>query len=298
MQGYKIADLREDVRLTIKQQHLDKNGDGRINEENGELAALLSKTGSSDIQELAGRDTANDLMNLFMIGGTAGASAIMGMTANKGFETANRPLTKKEIAVGVKTEQLINPKLTKAEAELTFINSMREGRRQGKFYSKFCFAASLGLAALSTILMLSSSGKNKKLKLEGEQTPEKIQQKPVENNDLKQKFVEGYKNIGIAEDTPVKEYVPNKGEYWTAIIKAKYGVDDKTALEMTHAIKQAIYDDTNAAKQPPVMYLPETWNFKGKTYHYSDSHAQIETSTQSGNVKTEMGKMNKDIKYE
>lgn len=297
MQGYKIADLREDVRLTIKQQHLDKNGDGRINEENGELAALLSKTGSSDIQGLADRDTDNDLMNCFMLLGTMGAGIVMGITGNHCLREVKKPLTSEQIAIGVKTEQILNPKLSKSEAERAFANSMREGRRQGKMWGRFGIAASFGCAVLTVIEALHARKKDKILNLEGEKELV-TSQKPVENNDLKQKFVKGYKNIGIAEDTPVKEYVPNKGEYWTAIIKAKYGVDDKTALEMTHAIKQAIYDDTNAAKQPPVMYLPETWNFKGKTYHYSDSHAPIESSTQSGNVKTEMGKMNKDIKYE
>lgn len=297
MQGYKIADLREDVRLTIKQQHLDKNGDGRINEENGELAALLSKTGSSNIQELAGRDTDNDLMNGLMLFGTAGAGAVMGTMGNHCLREAEKPLTSEQIAKGVKTKQLLNPKLSKSEAELAFANSMREGRRQGKMWGRIGIAATFGCAVLTVIEALHARKKDKTLKLEGEKEFV-ISQKPVENNDLKQKFVEGYKNIGIAEDTPVKEYVPNKGEYWTAIIKAKYGVDDKTALEMTHTIKQAIYDDTNASKQPPVMYLPETWNFNGKTYHYSDSHAPIESSTQSGNVKTEMGKMNKDIQYE
>lgn len=297
MQGYKIADLREDVRLTIKQQHLDKNGDGRINEENGELAALLSKTGSSNIQELADRDTDNDLMNGLMLFGTAGAGAVMGTMGNHCLREAEKPLTSEQIAKGVKTKQLLNPKLSKSEAELAFANSMREGRRQGKMWGRIGIAATFGCAVLTVIEALHARKKDKTLKLEGEKEFV-ISQKPVENNDLKQKFVEGYKNIGIAEDTPVKEYVPNKGEYWTAIIKAKYGVDDKTALEMTHIIKQAIYDDTNAAKQPPVMYLPETWNFNGKTYHYSDSHTPIESSTQSGDVKTEMGKMNKDIQYE
>ena len=108
MQGYKIADLREDVRLTIKQQHLDKNGDGRINEENGELAALLSKTGSSDIQGLADRDTDNDLMNGLMLLGTVGAGAAMGIMGNHCLIEAEKPLTSEQIAKGVKTKQLLN----------------------------------------------------------------------------------------------------------------------------------------------------------------------------------------------
>ena len=52
MLGYKISDLSKNTQELIKQNNLDVNQDGRINEENGELAELLAKTGKKDINEL------------------------------------------------------------------------------------------------------------------------------------------------------------------------------------------------------------------------------------------------------
>ena len=42
MQGYNISDLSKKTQELIKQNNLDANQDGRINEDNGELAELLS----------------------------------------------------------------------------------------------------------------------------------------------------------------------------------------------------------------------------------------------------------------
>ena len=45
------------------------------------------------------------------------------------------------------------------------------------------------------------------------------------------------------------------------------------------------------------MYLPQTWTFEGKTYQYNDNAQADKTENYSDDVKTEMGNMNKDIKY-
>lgn len=107
-----------------------------------------------------------------------------------------------------------------------------------------------------------------------------------------QKLIKG---LGLAENTQFVEYKPNKGEYWTSILKAKYNVDDTTAQAMTNKIKNAIYDDPKAAKQPPIMYLPKTWDFNDNTYNFQEDAFVETTNTFSEDVKTEMGKMNKNI---
>ena len=78
---------------------------------------------------------------------------------------------------------------------------------------------------------------------------------------------------------------------------AKYGVDDVTAQKMANKIKEMIYDDPKASKQTPIMYLPQTWTFEGKTYQYNDNAQADKTENYSDDVKTAMGNMNKDIKY-
>jgi len=121
---------------------------------------------------------------------------------------------------------------------------------------------------------------------------------PTEQEEIKAKFEEGFKELGISEDTELKEYTPQKGEYWISILKAKYGVDDVTAQKMANKIKEMVYDDPKASKQTPVMYLPTTWTFEGKTYQYNENAKVVTTDNYSDDVKTEMGKMSKDIKYE
>ena len=105
----------------------------------------------------------------------------------------------------------------------------------------------------------------------------------------------------VKQKTGVKqeliEYAPKRGENWISILKAKYGVDDVTAKAMAHRIKDMCYDDSLAAKQAPIMYLPKVWNFNGKTYQYSDSIDVDKCKEFSDKVKTEMGKMSKDLQY-
>lgn len=52
MLGYNITELSPKTQDLIRQNNLDTNQDGRINEENGELAELLTQTGKKDINEL------------------------------------------------------------------------------------------------------------------------------------------------------------------------------------------------------------------------------------------------------
>ena len=79
MQGYRIKDLDSTTRQLIATNKLDKNNDGLINKDNGELAELLSQTGVSDIQQLGRKD--NRLKNLLMFecvaGGTVGGAALL-----------------------------------------------------------------------------------------------------------------------------------------------------------------------------------------------------------------------------
>ena len=64
MRGYKISDLDSNAKKLIQDNNLDKNMDGLINEDNGELAELLSKADKSSIRELAKRD--NRFQNLLL----------------------------------------------------------------------------------------------------------------------------------------------------------------------------------------------------------------------------------------
>lgn len=93
------------------------------------------------------------------------------------------------------------------------------------------------------------------------------------------------------------EYIPKRGENWSSILKAKYGVNDVTAKAMAHRIKDMCYDDSLASKQAPIMYLPKVWEFNGTTYHYNDSVDAGRCKKFSDKVKTEMGKMSRDLQY-
>jgi len=66
---------------------------------------------------------------------------------------------------------------------------------------------------------------------------------------------------------------------------------------MANKIKEKIYGDAKAAKQTPIMYLPRTWSFEGNIYNYNDSIVPEKTTNYSDNIKTEQGKMTKDLKY-
>lgn len=82
MQGYKISQLNHSTKKIIKEQNIDKNNDGLINEKNGELSKLLSNTNATCIQELARFDKdrlANSLIGCNIIG----LGTIFGVTAKE-----------------------------------------------------------------------------------------------------------------------------------------------------------------------------------------------------------------------
>lgn len=170
----------------------------------------------------------------------------------------------------------------------------------------------MGGVALTSFILAKIFDPNKDhviLKLEKPYTPsnqdkisnqenQKIEEYNMRNAELESKFETAYKELGIPEGTELKEYTPQRGEYWISILQAKYGTDEATAQKMANKIKEMIYDDPRAAKQTPVMYLPETWTFEGKTYHYNENAQVATTQDYSDDVQTEMGKMSKDLKYE
>lgn len=271
MQGYEISALSAKTKELIKTQHIDVNNDDLINIDNGELANLLSATGKNDINDLRFDswydENKKSLENIGVIGVAMG---FMGVNAC--------------MAVSLKT-----------------------------------WAASIGCGVLSILamgaifksvsrLVKCIDRKNEKLSLvegkDNEIIKEQVQllsqavEQPTDNQEIKIKFEEGFKELGILDNTELKEYIPQRGEYWISILKAKYGVDDLTAQKMANKIKEMVYDDSKASKQTPVMYLPGVWTFEGKTYYYDENIAVAKTENYSDNVKTEMGKMSKDIKYE
>lgn len=168
-------------------------------------------------------------------------------------------------------------------------------------FAKHCGKGGLIVSAICTLVGLFSASLAGYMY--GRKPNEKeiyVQRFPVEPEppqNLPEEAKKLIKGLKLPVNTPMIEYTPKKGEYWVSILKAKYGVDDKTATEMAHRIKEAIYDDPKAAKQSPIMYLPKVWDFNGKRYEYTDSN-NIEKTTQfSEDVKTEMGKMNRNLNY-
>ena len=121
-------------------------------------------------------------------------------------------------------------------------------------------------------------------------SPTRAQIQP--KNEWEEKYTHAFGN-----NTPLVEYIPQKGEYWVSILKAKYGVSDETALKMANKIKEMIYGDAKVAKQTPIMYLPQTWNFEGNAYNFNDSAIPERAQNYSNEVKTEQGKMTKEIEY-
>lgn len=75
MRGYKINDLDSTTQQLIKDKKLDKNGDGLINEDNGELAELLSQAKVSSIQQLGKRDKRLEHLLMFELAG-GGATSV------------------------------------------------------------------------------------------------------------------------------------------------------------------------------------------------------------------------------
>ena len=166
--------------------------------------------------------------------------------------------------------------------------------KAAKSHFKLVEGVTLGLAALGSVAswVLPFVLKENFLVMENEPKEQASQPKEPQNE-----WEDKYKQA-FGEDTELKEYTPQKGEYWISILKAKYGVDDVTAQKMANKIKEMIYGDSRAAKQTPIMYLPQTWTFEGKTYQYNTDAKPERTNNYSDDVKTEMGNMNKDIKYD
>ena len=247
MGGYTIRHLDQKIQKYIIDNNFDQNNNGKIDEENGELAALLA---AGKVKEIKG------------VSSWAPAVGVMGTGAS---------------VMGFGMIETILLDYCKA----------------AKSHFKLVEGVTLGLAALGSVAswVLPFVLKENFLVMENEPKEQASQPKEPQNE-----WEEKYRQA-FGEDTELKEYTPQKGEYWISILKAKYGVDDVTAQKMANKIKKMVYDDPKAAKQTPVMYLPETWTFEGKTYQYNDSVKVTKTQNYSDEVKTEMGKMSKDIKY-
>ena len=396
MRGYKISDLDSNAKKLIQDNNLDKNKDGLINEDNGELAELLSKADKSSIRELAKRD--NRLQNLLLFEAGAGAATGMywfvdeeitrireGEAHSKEVKAslATRENNEKRIQAmvdkiakkhNIKEKGMLNlirkevifadskncdfepefkyggcvihhvprknPDVAKNVANVNDTNNLKKMYEEGtKDIRKVNWTKQLskaansmkgirgagatlkGALALFTLLfnpitmipaciataLIAQPGKRHNIEITGhddlEPMPEVKTELPVkaetldEAGILKGKFEDGFKELGVSDDTELTEYIPQKGEYWISILKAKYGVDDITAQKMANKIKEMIYDDPKAAKQSPIMYLPEVWNFEGKTYNYNAEVEVATTETYSEDVKTEMGKMSKELEY-
>lgn len=405
MQGYRIKDLDSTTRQLIATNKLDKNNDGLINKDNGELAELLSQTGVSDIQQLGRKD--NRLKNLLMFecvaGGTVGGAALLceladnkantkasidaaklreqqrlaeakriddivddlakkGNIKEEGWKKEIRKLvcwgekndlqiknvSQKYGGLTWQTEPLVRETkiptsrvvqevsetlstqtsnniagVTKGKGFKSILKKMLNFGKNGKFMrglkgAPAAVALLFGLlvnpftmvpTCVATALLINPNARHKvgmdnsDAMAEPTVQPQAIdvEPKPVkeisEQEEIKTKFEETFKELGVSEDTELKEYVPQKGEYWISILKAKYGVNEEVAQKMANKIKEMVYDDAKAAKQTPIMYLPETWTFEGKTYNYNANAIPARTSDYSDNVKTEQGKMTKDLKY-
>ena len=173
---------------------------------------------------------------------------------------------------------------------LNAYNFAKHCGKGGKIVSAICAGASAITAGIAGY-MYARTRNDKEIRIE------RFPREPEPPTNLPEEVAKLIKNLKLPANTPMIEYKPQKGEYWISILKGKYGVDDKTAQKMAWQIKQAIYDDPKAAKQSPIIYLPKVWDFDGKRYEYADSNNIEKTTEFSDSVKTEMGKMNKEINY-
>lgn len=301
MRGYNIAELSSKTQQLIKQNNLDTNQDGRINEDNGELAELLSQTGKKNINELLvddwwdkkGEDSV--VASWLGLGGIAlGISSIM-KKAKLNLENI-KYLTQREIndivdynqiqkAYGYKTKPVPNYD----EIYNKHLKNALTGVKHVRVFKIITGLLSLGGLAASAYMLLRKPEEKNIQMVDDAPKNEKYQY----NNEWEEKYTKVFGN-----NTPLVEYIPRKGEYWISILKAKYGVNEEIAQKMANKIKEMIYDDAKVAKQTPIMYLPETWIFEGKTYTYNKDVVPEKTSEYSDEVKTEQGKMAKDLKYE
>lgn len=358
MLGYEIKELSSKTQMLIKQNNLDVNQDGRINEENGELAELLSHTGKKNINELLydswWEAKSKDLLLGTAIGGTVTGAGVANYFAFKPKnsisdikrnalrrftamnpdrplpvsedisrtivsynEEAMERLKKLDKKIGSNTYQYAiergkklqekfdldrdleialrkahnqkcanwKPKYTMREA-LNYVKNRIKIARTMQGVGILFSLVGLGMAAYFALRKPEST-----IQMQGvpsSSTRTQIQPK----NEWEEKYTEAF-----GGNTPLVEYIPQKGEYWVSILKAKYGVDDETALKMANKIKEMIYGDAKAAKQSPIMYLPQVWYFEGNTYNYNNNALPEKTTMYSDDVKTEQGKMTKELEY-
>lgn len=309
MGGYEIANLTSEAKKIIKEKNIDKNHDGLINDtkDNNELAVLLSSTGKKDIHELAEKD----MSVAYLLMGEAAFGAGAGMLGNYLLQGANKPIPNDAIMrhansliednkmdrnvykqygkmgryiTGKPMPKEMTIKDAIAKAHKFFADSVKGQRRAGKFLMGVTF----GFAVLTAMTAyFARVGKKDISYVENQKETEQAKQ-TAPKNEWESKFRGGFGN-----DTNLREYTPQKGEYWTSILKAKYGVDDATAKKMTNKIKSMIYDNPTIGKQPPVMYLPEKWEFENEIYYYIEDSQPEKTTKFSNDVKTEMGKVDK-----
>ena len=71
MGGYEITRFSENVQKLIRENKIDKNNDGLINEDNDELSELLSQTGKTDVRQL------NKFDSYFLWPGMLGSSGLL-----------------------------------------------------------------------------------------------------------------------------------------------------------------------------------------------------------------------------
>ncbi len=317
MGGFKINDLNTEAQSIIRKRNIDKNNDNLINDNNGELATLLSATGKKDIHELSEKD---DTIKYLLLG-EAAAGAGSGILGNKFLDDSRRQVSSKEIQesaskifkqnqddvkayksfgkFGKYITGYVPKEKTIEQARNEAISNIQDQLKSSRRRGNLLMGVTLGFAVLTVITALNAHIGKKPIhyvKDETNVTPK--QQETAQPTELENKYRDAFAGLGVSKDTELKEYTPQKGEYWISILKAKYGVDDVTAQKMANKIKEMIYDNPKASKQTPVMYLPQTWTFEGKTYQYNDNVHVEKTDNYSDDVKTEMGKMGKEIKYE
>ena len=278
--GYAVKDFDLKTKMMIKFKGIDENQNGYI-EEGNELSNLLSATGNSSIYDFEDWEFPHIKEGFYAGALSVGCAALAGV----GAAMIPKPGSKKTI--GNITRNIAGRILASPVTGF------------GTIFFAIGAAALLGIGCITPEKRRIG---HKIFETESKQPQVQPQPQPVvqptEQEEIKAKFEEGFKELGISEDTELKEYTPQKGEYWISILKAKYGVDDVTAQKMANKIKEMIYDDPKASKQTPIMYLPQTWTFEGQTYQYNDSSTVVTADNYSNDVKTEMGKMSKDLKYD
>ena len=298
MRGYEITSLSAKTQELIQKEGLDTNKDGLINRDNGELANLLSRTGKNDINELTYDSWFDAKKGDFLAGGFATAVAARGFyTAFAGFSPTVTKKSITSIAEGLFVEHNRAPvNMFKGEPKVSIKQCVQEALTRAKkeaimhrpIFAALC-AAGLGVLGIAAYLF-TCKPRDGIAKWTGSNDYQPVERQRSETEDQFRKL--------YGEDVELNEYTPQKGEYWISILKARYGVDDQTAERMAHRIKDVVYEDSLAAKQTPVMYFPDSWTFEGKTYQYNKDAKAEKTDSYSDDVKTEMGKMSKDLKYE